>query len=165
MKAPSPARKASNVMPDHATQLEQAQALGFNSLEECEQHQNWLDRQTERQALVSAAVQTAETAGTPCIDLRFLATASGDTAMTDKMRQFVADNVAEKAPVACDFQPGDTVTVTNGYGVEIPGVRVLGFIPVIDPEFRPESFIYLDWDCYWFTVAPDRLKLEKRAGL
>ncbi|RCV93921.1 hypothetical protein DU506_00595 [Vreelandella rituensis] len=81
------------------------------------------------------------------------------------MRRFAEENIVEVAPVECDFLPGDTVTVTNGYGNEIPGVKILGFVSEIDPDFRPEAFIYLDWDCYWFAVSPDKLKLETRQSI
>lgn len=65
-------------------------------------------------------------------------------------------------PEPCVFQVGDVVTVINGYGVEIPGIRITGFVSEIDPSFRPESTVYLDWDCYWFSVNPDSLRLEQR---
>lgn len=84
--------------------------------------------------------------------------------MSAEMRQFVENNVANVAPIQCEFHLGDTVTVTNGYGIEIPGKKIIGFVQKIDPESRPEAFIYLDWDCYWFSVAPDKLKLESRQG-
>lgn len=77
------------------------------------------------------------------------------------MHRFVEENMAKVAPVPCDFKLGDTVTVTNGYGLEIQGKTILGFIREID-EFRPGAIIFLDWDCYWFPVAPDKLKLESR---
>jgi hypothetical protein len=80
----------------------------------------------------------------------------------EKARRFFDENLAEVAPVPCDFSLGDTVTVTNAYGIEIPGVKILGFAREIDPDFRPEAFIYLVWDCYWFSVSPDKLKLESR---
>lgn len=35
-------------MVDQALKLEQAQALGFSSVEECDQHQKWLDHQAEQ---------------------------------------------------------------------------------------------------------------------
>jgi len=82
--------------------------------------------------------------------------------MTPQAKSFIQKNAAEIAPIPCDFLLGDTVTVTNGYGVEIPNVKIIGFDRDIDPNFRPESFIYLDWDCYWFSVSPDKLTLEKR---
>ncbi|HBN9243664.1 hypothetical protein FA378_27100 [Pseudomonas aeruginosa] len=78
------------------------------------------------------------------------------------MQRFVEEKMAKVAPVPCDFILGDTVTVTNGYGIEIQGKKILGFVREIDPEFRPEAIIYLDWDCYWFPVSPDELKLEGR---
>lgn len=84
--------------------------------------------------------------------------------MNPEMRQFIEKKVASVAPIQCEFLLGDTVTVTNGYGIEIPGIKIIGFAKEIDPEFRPESFIFLDWDCYWFSVAPAKLKLESRQG-
>ncbi|WP_205417995.1 hypothetical protein [Pseudomonas savastanoi] len=82
--------------------------------------------------------------------------------MSAEMHQFIEKNVASVAPIQCEFRLGDTVTVINGYGVEIPGKKIIGFVQKIDPEFRPEAIIYLDWDCYWFSVAPEKLKLESR---
>lgn len=35
------------------------------------------------------------------------------------MHRFVEEKMAKVAPVPCDFMLGDTVTVTNGYGLEI----------------------------------------------
>lgn len=84
--------------------------------------------------------------------------------MSAKMREFVEKNVANVAPVECGFLLGDTVTVTNGYGIEIPGNKIIGFVREVDPECRPEAIIYLDWDCYWFSVSPGKLKLESRQG-
>ena len=77
------------------------------------------------------------------------------------MHRFVEEKMAKIAPVPCDFMLGDTVTVTNGYGLEIKGKTILGFVREID-EFRPGAIIFLDWDCYWFPVAPEKLKLESR---
>lgn len=82
----------------------------------------------------------------------------------EKAQRYFEENLAEVPPVPCDFRLGDTVTVTNAYGIEIPGVKILGFAREIDPDFRPEAFIYLVWDCYWFSVSPDKLKLESRQG-
>ena len=82
--------------------------------------------------------------------------------MNTKMRQFIDNNVASEPPVPCAFQAGDIVTVTNAYGIEIPGKQILGFESEIDPDLRPDAFIYLDWDCYWFSVSPDKLTLESR---
>lgn len=83
----------------------------------------------------------------------------------EKAQRYFEENLAEVPPVPCDFRLGDTVTVTNAYDIEIPGVKILGFAREIDPDFRPEAFIYLDWDCYWFSVSPDKLKLESRQSL
>lgn len=80
-----------------------------------------------------------------------------------KRSAFIAESVSDTPPVPCEFQKGDVVTVLNGMGVEIPGKRIVGFVREIDPNWRPESFVYLDWDCYWFPVSTDRLTLESRA--
>jgi len=58
-------------MADQALKLEQAQALGFSSVDECEQHQEWLDRQAEQTERVRAAVMAADESGSQIIDLRF----------------------------------------------------------------------------------------------
>lgn len=84
--------------------------------------------------------------------------------MSAEIRQFIEKNVTSVAPIQCEFRLGDTVTVTNGNGVVIPGKKIIGFVQKIDPDFRPEAFIFLDWDCYWFPVSPDKLNLESRQG-
>lgn len=72
------------------------------------------------------------------------------------------DNYSLEPPVPCDFRIGDVVTVTNGYGIKIPGRRVIGFVTKVDPEFLPDHIIYLDWDCYWAPVKASDLKLDRR---
>ena len=84
------------------------------------------------------------------------------TIRDSKMRQFIETQIASVPPVNSEFVQGDIVTVTNGYGIKIPGKQIIGFVPEINPDFRPESFIYLNWDCYWFSKAPDELTFERR---
>lgn len=45
-------------------------------------------------------------------------------------------------------------------GVEIHGKKILGFVREIDPEWRPNAIVYLDWDCFWFPVEVARLTLQ-----
>lgn len=78
-------------------------------------------------------------------------------------QDFLKRRVSTQSPVPCEYKAGDIVTVTNGYGVEIPGKRILGFLKEIDPDWRPNHFIILDWDCYWTGVSVENLKLEKAA--
>lgn len=59
-------------MVDQALKLEQAQALGFSSVEECDQHQKWLDHQAEQNERIRAAVKAADESDSQIIDLRFL---------------------------------------------------------------------------------------------
>ncbi len=75
-----------------------------------------------------------------------------------RFQDFCQRRVATVPPAHCDYKVGDVVTVTNGYGIEIEGVRILGFEKQIDPDWRPDSFIFLDWDCYWFGVSPIEIK-------
>lgn len=64
-------------------------------------------------------------------------------------------------PAPCDFKKGDPVRFTNEYGVAFEGFRIIGFAREIDPEWRPDSFIYLDKEAYWFPVSADELTLEQ----
>lgn len=59
-------------MTDQALTLEQAQALGFSTIEECDEHQAWLDRQAEQAACIRTVVHSANEAGSPIIDVRNL---------------------------------------------------------------------------------------------
>jgi len=81
-----------------------------------------------------------------------------------KRQAFIAETVSDTSPIPCEFDKGDVVTVLNGMGVEIKGVKILGFVREIDPGFRPEATVYLDWECYWFSVEVDRLTLEQKAA-
>lgn len=92
-----------------------------------------------------------------------LASDSLDRNNCPSFQGFLQRRVSTQPPAPCDYKVGDIVTVTNGYGIEIPGMRILGFEKKIDPEWRPTCFIFLDWDCYWFAVAQDDLKLERAA--
>lgn len=80
-----------------------------------------------------------------------------------KIKKFVEDRLAEVPPVPCDFKVGDTVTFTNEYGLVFTGFKIIGFVREIAPDWRPESFIYLDWESYWFPTSPSTLKLEQQA--
>ncbi|MGM8936593.1 hypothetical protein ACS8E9_17230 [Pseudomonas neustonica] len=81
-----------------------------------------------------------------------------------KREAFIKHHVSASSPVPCDFKMGDVVTVINGYGIEIKGKRILGFVQEVDPKWRPDAIIYLDWDCYWFAVEVDRLTLESKGN-
>lgn len=59
-------------MVDSALLLEQARALGFGSVEESNEHQEWLGRQAEENKRIRAAVKAAGESGSQIIDLRFL---------------------------------------------------------------------------------------------
>jgi hypothetical protein len=59
-------------MVDQALKLEQALALGFNSIKESDEHQVWLDRQAGQNARIRAAVQAADETGSRFIDVRFI---------------------------------------------------------------------------------------------
>lgn len=85
-----------------------------------------------------------------------------ETIRERKKALFIEQEVANCSPVKCEFIRGDIVLVTNDYGVEFPGQKIIGFVPEIDPNFRPESYVYLDWDCYWFAVSPSELRFENR---
>lgn len=56
-----------------------------------------------------------------------------------------------------DLKVGQKVTFINGYGVKFEGHTILGF-------HTPDKYgdcVYLDIDCYWFSVSPDRVIVEK----
>lgn len=59
-------------MDTQATKLEEAQALGFSSIEECIEHQAWLDQQAEQNERIRLAVKAANDAGSQTIDVRFV---------------------------------------------------------------------------------------------
>lgn len=59
-------------MSDHNLKREQAQALGFSTVAECEEHQAWLDRQAAHASSARAAVQAANESGAQIIDARDL---------------------------------------------------------------------------------------------
>lgn len=50
--------------------LEQAKALGFDSIEQMEDHQIWLDTQKANKERLIAAVSKADLAGSNVIDIR-----------------------------------------------------------------------------------------------
>lgn len=77
-----------------------------------------------------------------------------------RFEAFISEQVSNTPPVPCDFAKGDVVTVINGMGVPIQGKVILGFVHEIDPSWRPEAIVYLDWDCYWFPVELDKLTKE-----
>ena len=80
------------------------------------------------------------------------------------IQHFVQENLTAVPPVPCVYEVGDTVTFTNDYGIEFTGIKVVGFAREIDPDWRPESFIYLDWDCYWFPVSATHIRTECKAS-
>lgn len=58
-------------------------------------------------------------------------------------------------PKGIDLRTGDTVAYTNPNGITTLPYKVLG----IDPTPDNGRCVYLDWECYWFPVAPERLEL------
>lgn len=61
-------------------------------------------------------------------------------------------------PSEQDLRVGDIVAYTNPNGVTSMPYVVLG----IDPTPDNGRCVYLDWECYWFPVAPSKVKLLKR---
>lgn len=80
----------------------------------------------------------------------------------EKKRQFIESDIAALSPVPSEFAQGDIISYTNDYGVEVKEVTILGFVPEVDPHFRPEALIYLDWDCYWSAVPPESITFVRR---
>lgn len=79
----------------------------------------------------------------------------------DEYEKKVADfvnSLATKSPIPCEFNVGDEVIYTNDYGISFL-MKVTGFNHTIDPNFRPESFIYLTSDAYWYAHDPKSLML------
>lgn len=62
-------------------------------------------------------------------------------------------------PAPCKFKKGDQVSFTNEYGLIFGPFKIIGFNREIDPEWRPDAFIYLDKSSYWFPVEADCLSL------
>ena len=60
-------------------------------------------------------------------------------------------------PEGVDFKIGDNVTYTNEYGVAFAGLKVIGFNDGDCNLWQYGHRVYLDFDCYWFPVHPDRL--------
>jgi|GEM_PF-3193370 len=56
---------------NQAEKLEQAKAPGFNFIEECEDHQCWLDRQAAQRERNREVVKATETTGSDCYEMRF----------------------------------------------------------------------------------------------
>lgn len=52
--------------------VEEAMALGFDSIEQCEEHQAWLNQQRNVRAKTRAAIKKAEKEGSNIIDVRHL---------------------------------------------------------------------------------------------
>lgn len=51
---------------------------------------------------------------------------------------------------------GQRCAVINGYNLLLHGYTIMGFC-------KPDKYghcVYLNWDCYWFTVTPDDIVLE-----
>lgn len=63
-------------------------------------------------------------------------------------------------PGGVDLHVGDLVAYTNPAGV-VYEREVLGF----DPHPFYGRCIYLNWDCYWFPVHPDKVRLVWPAKL
>ena len=61
-------------------------------------------------------------------------------------------------PNGMELHTGDIVAYTNPNGVTWSPLKVLGFEPTPD-EGR---CVYLDWECYWFPVQPDKVRLIYR---
>lgn len=51
-----------------------------------------------------------------------------------------------------DFEVGDMVVVTNGYGVKLLH-KILGFCK----QTTYGGCVYLDWDCYWYPTNPKNI--------
>lgn len=51
---------------------------------------------------------------------------------------------------------GQRCAVINGYNLLLHGYTIMGFC-------KPDEYghcVYLNWDCYWFSVTPDDIVLE-----
>lgn len=82
--------------------------------------------------------------------------------MRQSIGEFVKHELSSVSPIECEFKVGDTVNFINDYGIKFEGFKIIGFSKIINPDFRPESFIYLDWPCYWFATSPLKITLENR---
>lgn len=55
-----------------------------------------------------------------------------------------------------DLRKGQKCAVINGYNLLLHGYTIMGFS-------KPDKYrncVYLNWDCYWFTVKPEDIVLE-----
>lgn len=58
-----------------------------------------------------------------------------------------------------DYEVGNVVTFTNGYGVEFHNLKIIA-IGRHSELWECGHCIYLDKESYWYPVKPDSLKLE-----
>ncbi|KZX81086.1 hypothetical protein A3715_18260 [Oleiphilus sp. HI0009] len=68
-------------------------------------------------------------------------------------------DIQSVSPIECDLNKGDIVIYTNDYGVEFE-LTIAGFGQ--PSKTRPEAFIYLDKDSWWYPVERQSLKLKER---
>lgn len=75
--------------------------------------------------------------------------------LSPKMQAFLENNAKADPPSPCSYKPGDRVLFFNAAGIVFGPYTVLGYTTV--DNIVGGGFIYIDYDCYWFPVAPAHL--------
>lgn len=69
----------------------------------------------------------------------------------------VYDNLSDvMSNCKVDLRKGQKCAVINGYNMLLHGFSIMGF----DTPNEYGRCVYLNWDCYWFTVKPEDIVLE-----
>jgi len=85
----------------------------------------------------------------------------------NEMEKFIKENLTKETrkELIGDIEVGDKLVFKNGYGVKLE-FNVIGFNYDDDFNKKYNSYIYLDWDCYWYPIGLDRIikviKKEKK---
>jgi hypothetical protein len=75
------------------------------------------------------------------------------------IKNFIKDELTNKAPDGCDLRIGDLVEWVNGNGVVWQN-KIIGFNYSNEYNKRFQTFVHLDTDSFWFPH--DHRKLKKK---
>lgn len=78
-----------------------------------------------------------------------------DWVKREKIKTF--DNLSDvMSNCKVDLRKGQKCAVINGYNLLLHGYTIMGFA-------KPDEYgdcVYLNWDCYWHSVKPEKIVLE-----